>query len=396
MADKDPYQILGLVPNASEAEIKKAYRDSVSTCFEKNGSLEEFHDISKAYITLTNLSPSLMIPDSGVEPRALVKNPGWGSLMEKSISPAFMLGIMFTGIAGGLIGYSLQPKQTVVREIMREAQVPNAILAQVSSPDRKGPKEQQSSSQSTIAKAPSKAAIATNPSPPSQKTTAPITANTARPSTEQSIPTLPTIAKPFRILPVPPQALPTIQQQPAGMLPGKPTLSPAPQSPKLLPLDPASTQSFASAKISGQTPTQKSAPNTSNLSEPPVKDDEADRLIAQIDAYKSTQQSPQAPGNEPRKQSDLTPPSASTIAKVSPEKILGTIQIPMEDGTSVPANKLLHLDTQVWKLDKGETRKKLGILVNALIESKNLNSACTKADISLEGLRLLIKKYGTA
>jgi DnaJ domain len=123
MADKNPYQILGITSNATETEIKKGYRDSVSNCFEKNGSLEEFHDISKAYITLTNLSTSLMIPDTGEEPRALVKNPGWGSLMEKSISPAFMLGIMFTGIAGGLIGYSLQPKQTVVREIIREAQI---------------------------------------------------------------------------------------------------------------------------------------------------------------------------------------------------------------------------------------------------------------------------------
>jgi hypothetical protein len=396
MTNKALYQILGLAYNATEEEIKKAYRDSVTTCFEKNGSIQEFYDISNAYITLTNLSTSLMIPDSGVEIPELIKNPGWGSLMEKSISPAFMLSIMFTGIAGGLIGYSLQPKQTVVREIIREAQVPNATPTPVPSPDREGPKEQPSTSQPAMVKEPSKIAIAPNHKPSSQKITAQTNANTARLSTEQSIPTLPNIAKPFRILPVPPQALPTIQQQPAGILPGKPVLVPAPQSPKLLPLDPASTQSFPSAKFPGQTPIQKSAPNISNPTEAPGKDEEADRLIAQIDAYKPTQQSPQAPGNEPRKQSTLTTPSTSTIARVSPEKILGSIPIPMEDGTSVPANKLLHLDTEVWKLDKGETRKKLGILVNELIESKNLNSACTKADISLEGLRLLIKKYGTA
>jgi hypothetical protein len=396
MADKNPYQILGITSNATETEIKKGYRDSVSNCFEKNGSLEEFHDISKAYITLTNLSTSLMIPDTGEEPRALVKNPGWGSLMEKSISPAFMLGIMFTGIAGGLIGYSLQPKQTVVREIIREAQVPNAIPDQVSSSDREGPKEQLSTNRSAMVKAPSKAAIATNTAPPSQKTTAPTTANTARPSTEQNIAALPTIAKPFRILPVPPQALPTIQQKPAGILPGKPVLVPAPQSPNLLPLNPASTQSFVSAKNPTQTPSQKSAPNTSSPTEAPAKDEEADKLIAQIDAYKPSQQSPQAPGDEPRKQSTLGVSSTPIATKLSTEKILGTIPIPMEDGTSVPANKLLHLDTEVWKLEKGETRKKLNVLVNELIESKNLNSACTKADISLEGLRLLIKKYSTA
>jgi hypothetical protein len=396
MADKEPYQILSLVPNASEAEIKRAYRDSVSACFEKNGSLEEFHDISSAYIALTNLSTSLMIPDTGGEPRALVKNPGWGSLMEKSISPAFMLGIMFTGITGGLIGYSLQPKQTVVREIIREAQVPNVTPTPVPSPDRARPQEQPSSNQPTIAKSSSKAAIATNPSPPSQKTTALITANTARPSIEKNIATLPNIPKPFRILPVPPQALPTIQQQSAGMLPGKPTLTPAPQSPNLLPLNPASTQSFPSAQPPGQALAQKPGPNTSSPTMLPVKDEEADRLIAQIDAYKPSQVPSQAPGNEPRKQSTLGMSSTPIATRLSTEKILGTIPIPMEDGSSVPANKLLHLDTEVWKLDKGETRKKLNVLVNELIESKNLNSACMKADISLEGLRLLIKKYGNA
>jgi hypothetical protein len=396
MPDKDPYQILNIASDATESEIKKAYRDSVTICFEKNGNIQEFYDISKAYITLTNLSTSLMIPDTGAAPRALVKNPGWGSLMEKSVSPAFVLGIMFTGIAGGLIGYSLQPKQTVVREIIREAQIPNTTPATVASPNKEGPKEQPSTSQPVITKSSSKAAIAINPSPPSPKTTVPITANAARPSTEQNIAALPTIAKPFRILPVPPQALPVIQQKPAGILPGKPVLVPAPQSPNLLPLNPASTQSFPSAKNPGQTPSQKSAPNTSNPSEPPAKDEEADKLIAQIDAYRPTQQSPQAPGGEPRKQSTLGVSSTPMATKLSPEKILGSIPIPMEDGTSVPANKLLHLDTEVWKLEKGETRKKLNVLVNELIESKNLNSACTKADISLEGLRLLIKKYGTA
>ena len=84
MPDKDPYQILNIASDATESEIKKAYRDSVTTCFEKNGSIQEFYDISKAYITLTNLSTSLMITDTGAAPRALVKNPGWGSLMERA------------------------------------------------------------------------------------------------------------------------------------------------------------------------------------------------------------------------------------------------------------------------------------------------------------------------
>jgi hypothetical protein len=68
----------------------------------------------------------------------------------------------------------------------------------------------------------------------------------------------------------------------------------------------------------------------------------------------------------------------------------------MDDKTSVLANKLLSLNISVWKLDKGTTRKKLNVPVSELITTKNLNSACDKSGISLAGLRLRIKKYGSA
>jgi DnaJ domain len=396
VTDKDPYQILGLTTNATEAEIKKTYFDLIRVWFEKRGSLEEFNRLSEAYITLSTLKSSLMIPNLGSEPRMLVKNPGWESLWQKSVSPALVLSIMFTGIAGGLIGYSLKPKETLVREIVRESQVSNASPAPVPSEDREGPKEQLSSDQAKIDKAPSKITGATNPAPTSKNATTPINPNAANPADAKSISNLAGAPKPFRILPVPPPALPVIEQRPVGLPQGKGLLAPAQQSPNLLPLRPASTGGFPSGKFPGQPPAQKSVPNISNPAEAPAKDDEADKLIDKIDSYKTSQQSPQAQGVEPRKQSTVATVSNADTAESSPEKILEAIQIPMESGISVTANKLLHLDTSMWKLDRGATRKKLNILVSELIASKNLNSACDKSGISLEGLRLLIKKYGTA
>ena len=349
--------------------------------------------ISDAHTTLSNLSTSLMIRDIDEEPRVLAKNPGWESLWEKGISPAFMLGILFAGITGGLIGYSLQPKQTVVREVITEAEVPNTARVAVPSPDSNRIKKDLPNNRPAIDKSSSEVAVANNLSPPSQKTTARHSPNASSTVNGKSTMTLSGLAKPSRALP---RSLQASEQRPGGSLPGKPVLAPVPQRPNLLPPSPASSQSFVSAKPTGQPPTQKSVPKSSNRTEALVNAEEAEKLIDQINAYKPSQQSPQAPGVEPRKQGNVTTTVTRMIPISSTEKTLESIEIPMQDGTSVPANKLLHLDTAAWKLDKGKTREKLVVLVNELMESKNLSSACTKADISLDGLRLLIKKYGNA
>jgi hypothetical protein len=356
--------------------------------------VEMFVPGDEEYISDTDLSTSLMIRDVGQETGVLAKNPGGESLWERGISPAFMLGILFTGITGALIGYSLQPKQTSVREIITEAEEPNAIPAPVPSPNSNGIKMDFPNSQPAIDKPLSEVTVANNPSTLSQKTTVGKNPNASSTVNGKSPSTLSGLAEPSKTLPrSPDEALSTTEQRPARLsrlLPGKPVSAYVSQRP-------ASSQSFTSAKPTNQkTPSQKSVPKMSSPTKALANDEKSDKLIDQIDAYKPSQQAPQVSEVELRKQGNVTIPATQLIPISSPEKTLESIEIPMQNGTSVPANRLLHLDTEVWKLDNGKTRKRLVVLVNELMESKNLNSACKKADISLDSLRLLIKKYGNA
>ena len=318
-----------------------------------SGNDEEYG--SDAHTALSNLSSSLMIRDTDQEPGVFANDPKGESLWKKSISPAFILGVLFTGVTCGLLGYSLQPKQSLVQEIITKAEVPNSIPA----PDSNRIKKDLSNSQPAIdkSKSLSEIAVASNSLPPSQRTTARNNPKTSSSVDGKGTPNLSSLAKPSSALPRSPQASPTTKQLPARVR---------------------------------SLPTQKSVPKTSNPPEALANDQEADKLIAQ--------KSSQAPEVEHKKQGNVTPAAIPIrlIPISSTEKTLESIEIPMQDGTSVPANKLLHLDTVAWKLDKGKTRKKLVVLVNELMESKNLNSACKKANVSLDSLRLLIKKYGNA
>jgi hypothetical protein len=318
-----------------------------------SGNDEEYG--SDSHTTLSNLSSSLMIREIDQEPGVFANDPKGESLWEKSISPAFILGILFTGVTCGWLGYSLQPKQSLVREIITKAEVPNSIPAPKSNRIKKDlPNSQPAIDKS---KSLSEIAVANNPSPPSQKTTARNNPKASSTVNGKGTPNLSSLAKPSSALPRSPQASPTTEQLTAPVR---------------------------------SLPTQKSVPKTSNPAEDLANNEEADKLIGQ--------KSSQAPEVEHRKQGNVTPAAIPIrlIPISSTEKTLESIEIPMQDGTSVPANKLLHLDTAAWKLDQGKTRKKLVVLVNELMESKNLNSACKKANVSLDSLRLLIKKYGNA
>jgi len=57
-SSKDPWQLLGVSPNASEEEIKKAYREKAMECHpdRPNGSEEKFKEISAAYDQITKFS----------------------------------------------------------------------------------------------------------------------------------------------------------------------------------------------------------------------------------------------------------------------------------------------------------------------------------------------------
>jgi ribosomal protein L22 len=87
-------------------------------------------------------------------------------------------------------------------------------------------------------------------------------------------------------------------------------------------------------------------------------------------------------------------PTKSPSFKVSssPAAILGAIPILMEDGSSVPADTLLKVDTRVWKWNRGRYRKKLSKFISVLIESKDLALASKQSGLSLSEIRYLVKQ----
>ncbi len=87
-----------------------------------------------------------------------------------------------------------------------------------------------------------------------------------------------------------------------------------------------------------------------------------------------------------------TTKSPSIMVGSSPEAILSTISILMEDGSSVPADTLLKVDPQVWKLNHGLYRKKLSKFISALVEFKDVARASKKSGLSLSEIRYLIQQ----
>ncbi len=87
-------------------------------------------------------------------------------------------------------------------------------------------------------------------------------------------------------------------------------------------------------------------------------------------------------------------PIKSPAIKVgsSPESILSTILIPMEDGSSVSADTLLKVDPNVWKWNRGGYRKKLSKFISSLIESKNVELASQQSGLSLGEIRYLVRQ----
>ena len=77
--------------------------------------------------------------------------------------------------------------------------------------------------------------------------------------------------------------------------------------------------------------------------------------------------------------------------KASPNEILSTIPIPMEDGTTIPANALLKVDTRIyWKI--GAFRKKLSKFISALIVSRDVYLASEESGLSMEDVRYFAKQ----
>lgn len=87
-------------------------------------------------------------------------------------------------------------------------------------------------------------------------------------------------------------------------------------------------------------------------------------------------------------------PIRSPLFKVSssPEAILSAIPISMEDGSFIPADTLLRVDTRVWKWNRGRYRKKLSKFISALIASKDVALASKQSGLSLREIRYLVQQ----
>jgi curved DNA-binding protein CbpA len=77
--------------------------------------------------------------------------------------------------------------------------------------------------------------------------------------------------------------------------------------------------------------------------------------------------------------------------RASPSEILSTIPISMDDGTTVPANTLLQVDSRIWNWQSGAFRKKLSKFINALIVSRDVDLAAEESGLSMNDVRYFAK-----
>jgi hypothetical protein len=129
------HKTLGLAPDVSKEEVKEAYLRLVHEYHANaNNSPESeqyFREICEAYIALSKEGAIIVYNQkSKPEPEKL-----GSSFWQKRYSPAFILGVVAIGVTGTLLGYSLQPKSTIVREIIRETPAGSPVIT--ASPEKK-------------------------------------------------------------------------------------------------------------------------------------------------------------------------------------------------------------------------------------------------------------------
>jgi hypothetical protein len=122
------YRTLGLAPDASKEEIKEAYLRLVQEYHAQANNAPEseqyFREICEAYIALSKEGAIVVYSQ---KPKPEPEKSG-SSFWQKRYSPAFILGVVAIGVTGTLLGYSLQPKSTIVREIIRETPAESPII----------------------------------------------------------------------------------------------------------------------------------------------------------------------------------------------------------------------------------------------------------------------------
>ena len=72
-------------------------------------------------------------------------------------------------------------------------------------------------------------------------------------------------------------------------------------------------------------------------------------------------------------------------AKATPKQVLSTIPIPMKDGSTVTADKLLAVQQRIWDINKGKYRKTFGSFLNALVNSQEPPEARLQEVLKITG-----------
>jgi hypothetical protein len=93
----------------------------------------------------------------------------------------------------------------------------------------------------------------------------------------------------------------------------------------------------------------------------------------------------------------MTPPAKLNLVAESPSQILAHFQIPMKEGGSITADKLLDVQQRIWNWKKGIYRQKLGKFIATLITSqstdkdRSIQEAVQQSGLSLNDVQYLAK-----
>lgn len=156
-------------------------------------------------------------------------------------------------------------------------------------------------------------------------------------------------------------------------------------------------QSTVAVKDSSTTPSQWAADQTEGTpiaSLPPTLQEQkpepsAPQVVQNSSLEKKSELTPAAP---PQVVATSAPPVASPTsaqlaqpAKATPQQVLSTIPIPMKDGSTVTADKLLAVQQRIWDINKGKYRKTFGSFLNALVNSQEPPEARLQEVLKITG-----------
>jgi DnaJ domain len=294
MSSTHLYETLGLTPNVSKEEIKEAYLRLVheyhANAHHSPASERYFREVCEAYITLSR-EGAIVLYEHKLKPKPENESSFW----QKRYSPAFILGVAAIGITGALLGYSMQPKSTIVREIIRETPSVASVTTQTEKKLESQPvvPNQQNSSNLSIQ-------FAKLPEMPIQKAMAIHSLlPQAIPNKLPALPVIPKSVKVVRILPAPaPLIAESFMQQGPKILPQKKLMALPLFGPRAIPaVSPLPSNILLSRPIqrSIPLPTPPSFISSNALHTAPIVIEEREsdeKLLAKLNAYDRNKATP--------------------------------------------------------------------------------------------------------